>query len=146
MDFDKAFDRVDWTFISKMLQCLGFGPNCVAMVHTLFSNTSAFVSMNSTMTNHIPPYCSIRQGCPLAPHLYVLVVDALGYSLESARIQERIQGISLLDESEMMNNHFVDDSLLSLPLDQNSMDATRSCLDIFCSAFGSMVSKHKINY
>lgn len=43
IDFDKVDVRVDWSFISKMLTCLGFGPKCVNTVSSLFSNTLAFV-------------------------------------------------------------------------------------------------------
>lgn len=36
--------------------------------------------------------------------------------------------------------------LLKVHLDQNSTDATRGCLDIFCSVFGAVVSEPKTNY
>jgi hypothetical protein len=113
IDFDKAYERVDWSFVTKMLQCLIFGSNCVVIVNTLFSNVSTLVYVNNTLTIHIPMHRSIRQGYPLAPSLYVLVVDAPRYLLESARIQGRIEGISLSNRSKMVNNDFVDDSFLN---------------------------------
>jgi hypothetical protein len=36
IDFDKAYDWIDWTFITDMLTCLGFGSQCVGMVSTFF--------------------------------------------------------------------------------------------------------------
>ena len=36
------------------------------------------------MTNPFPLQRSIRQGCPLAPYLYVIIADALGYMLQDA--------------------------------------------------------------
>jgi hypothetical protein len=86
------------------------------MVNTLFSNASTFVSMNSTLTGCIPLHCSIRQMCPLGPYLYVLATDTLEYLSESARMQGRIRGISLLNGSKMINNHFTNDSLLLVRL------------------------------
>jgi hypothetical protein len=50
IDFDKAYDWVDWSFILEMLTCLGFGPRCVAMVNTLFTNASTFVSINNALS------------------------------------------------------------------------------------------------
>jgi hypothetical protein len=40
IDFDKAYDRIYWSFITKLMPCLGFGPRHVAMVTTLFLNAS----------------------------------------------------------------------------------------------------------
>ena len=75
-----------------MLTCLGFGERCVSMVNTLFSCTSSFVSMSNSLSRHIHLHRSIRQGCPLAPYLYALTVDALGYLLEATLHQGKIRG------------------------------------------------------
>lgn len=83
------------------------------------------------------------KGCPLAPYLYVLTAFALGYLLETVRVVGQIKGISLPDGFEMVNNHFTNDSLLSIGMDQSSVDDALSCLVNFCRAFGAIVSPHK---
>jgi hypothetical protein len=83
------------------------------MVNTLFTNAFAFVSINNALSPWILLHRSIRQGCPSAPYLYVLMVDALGYLLESTRIARKVPRHSAVGNGfEMVNNHFVDDSLL----------------------------------
>jgi len=146
IDFDKAYDRVDWLFILEMLTCLGLGPRCVAMVNTLFSNASALALVNNSFSLRISLHRSSHQGCPLAPYLYVLAADALGYLLEVARIQGQVKGIRLTDNSEMVNNHFVDDSLLSVNAEQGSVEGAISCLNTFCTASDSVVNNHKTKY
>lgn len=58
-----------------------------------------------------------------------------------------MQGIfldmTLLDGSEMINNHFVDGSLLLVHLDQGSVGAIRGCSDTFYSAYGVVVNEWK---
>jgi hypothetical protein len=54
---------------------LGFRPQCVAMLTTLFLNASTFVSVNNSLSLRTLLHRSIRQGCPLAPYLYVLLVE-----------------------------------------------------------------------
>ena len=71
---DKAYYRIDWTFITDMFTCLGFGPRCVGMVITLFSYASALISVINTLYPRIHLHKSIRQGCPLAPYLYELML------------------------------------------------------------------------
>jgi hypothetical protein len=59
IDFDKACDRFGWSFISEMLTCLGFGPCCVSMVNTLFTNALPFVSINNALSLWIFLHLSI---------------------------------------------------------------------------------------
>lgn len=47
IDFDKAYDQVDWSFVFEKLTCLSFGPSCVAMVNTFLINVLAFDSTNN---------------------------------------------------------------------------------------------------
>ena len=50
IDFDKACDNIDWSFITYMSICLGFRPLLLAMVNTLFI-LPVFVLVN----NFLPP-------------------------------------------------------------------------------------------
>ena len=47
IDFDKSYERVDWTFIIDMLSFLGFGSEHVGMINTLFFSTSTFLAVNN---------------------------------------------------------------------------------------------------
>lgn len=51
-------------------------------------------------------------------------------------MEGRIRDISLLDGSEMVKNHFAKDSPLLVHLDQNIVEATRGCLNIFFISSG----------
>ena len=65
-----------------------------------------FVLVKNTFLPHIHLFRSIKQECPLLPYLYVLIADALDYLLESTCLLGHFRGVSLLDNSEMVNNHF----------------------------------------
>lgn len=82
--FNKAYDKIHWSFVTKMSVCLNFGARCVAMVNTLFLQASPIISINSYFSNVISLHSSIRQGCPSTQYLYALVVDILGYLLNIA--------------------------------------------------------------
>ena len=47
IDFDKSYERVDWTFIIDMLSFSGFGSEHVGMINTLFFSTSPFLVVNN---------------------------------------------------------------------------------------------------
>jgi len=91
----KAYDCIDWTFITDMLTCLGFDQHCVGMINIFFTCASSFVAVNSILSPRIHLHRFIGQGCPLAPYLYVLMDNALEYLLEETRLHGWIKGIYL---------------------------------------------------
>jgi hypothetical protein len=78
----------------------------------------------------------------LSLYLYVLSANDLGYLLEAACIAEYIHGILFLDGLNMVNNNFVDDSLLLMRVEREFIDGALACLDTSCFALGVVVSVH----
>ena len=75
--------------------------------------------MNNVLSPSIHLHRSIRQGFPLPPYLYLLVANDIAYLLEVVHCQVQLQGISLPEGKEMVNNHFVDNHLLSIFVEQD---------------------------
>jgi hypothetical protein len=95
IDFDKTSDHIDWKFIIDMFTFIGFGQHYVGMVNTLFACAFDFVLVNNLLSTCICIHRSMRKECPLAPYLYVLTVDSLGYLLEATCLQGWLKVISL---------------------------------------------------
>ena len=55
-------------------------------------------------------------------------------------------GVLILKGSEVVNNHFANDSLLSHKDDQELVNGALTCLETFCIAFGIVGNAHKIDY
>ena len=66
--------------------------------------------------------------------------------MDATRVQGKIQGILLPNDSKMVNNKFAHDYLLSIRVDQGSVSSTRGCLSIFCNPSRSEINDHKTNY
>ena len=128
-----------------MLTSLDFGQGCVNIVRTLFSCSSSFFSVNNSLSLSIHIHRLIRSGCPLAPYLYVLTANALGYLLEATLHQGKIRRVSLLRENEMVNNHFI---YVYYFYDcwEKIFFNIYVLFDFFYKAFGAIVSEHKTNY
>lgn len=71
IDFEKAFDRVEHSFLFAVLERFGFGK-------ILYKNVMTTVKCNGFLTNPFKIIRSIRQGCPLSAKLYRLVAEPLG--------------------------------------------------------------------
>ena len=82
----------------------------------------------------------------MLPYLNVLTINALRYLLGSSHSHGIIHGISLLDEFEMKNNNFVDDSWLLTQATKELVDTAKDSLFIFCEASHANISDQNIEY
>lgn len=147
IDFDKAYDRVDWTFISEMLICLGVSP--LVCCHPEHWNLQCFniciYQKGLVSSDFSASFYSSRMSFGLIficldNRCYRLLVGgSLYFSSNSWYSSPR-------DGFEMVNNHFVDDSHLLVRAEKVSVDGALACLDTFCSASGDIVNAHKTDF
>lgn len=95
--FEKAYHRIEWYFITIMLNALGFGPHFISSIKMLFWDASIVLTMNGSQFESIPLSRSMHQGFPLAPSLFILVMEAFSYLLDHQASQDLICVISLLN-------------------------------------------------
>ena len=77
IDQMKAFDRVNWSFLGRILQKLNFPQLVINSVKTLYHNINSNVLINGFLSNTLYPTQGVRQGCPLSPLLYIIFSEAL---------------------------------------------------------------------
>jgi len=77
VDFEKAYDRLEWRFIHACLKVMNFGTTLCNWVKGLLGNASAVVQINGDMIYDFPIARSVKQGCPLAPLLFALATEPL---------------------------------------------------------------------
>lgn len=122
-----------------------FGKTFIRYVHCLFGNDRTFVALNGKLSPAILLRRSIIQGCPLAPLLFVIVADALGWLVQDAISSGTIKGISILgNDKDLCLQQFVDDTNSFVHNDPCYVNSFMSCLEVFCSASGSVINHEKI--
>ena len=84
---------------------------------------------------------SVRQGCPLAPYLFLFVADILGYMLDDQKYG--VVGLKLLDNFILTSIMFVDDTSLYLSGFPENLDKAFKILELYCLASGSKLNGHK---
>ena len=83
LDFEKAYDKVDWNFLEAVLLKLGFPCAWIKGVSALYRHASSSVLFSAGYGPLFPISRSVRQGCLLAPFLFILFGEALSSFLRS---------------------------------------------------------------
>ena len=94
LDISKAFDSVSWPFLLEVMQHLGFGPIWRDLVSGLLASSSTQVLLNGIPGNSIVHQRGLRQGDPLSPMLFILVMDVLGHIVSKAANEGLLQPLS----------------------------------------------------
>jgi hypothetical protein len=74
----KAFDSVSWPFLIQILQHRGFGPRMISRLVTMFSTANTKVLINGTAGQRFWHAKGLRQGDPVSPTLFIIMMDVLG--------------------------------------------------------------------
>lgn len=146
LDFEKAYDRVEWDFIIMMLEAFGFPSELCTYVKVLLQDSFAQIDVNGSLSSSIMLSRSIRQGCPLAPTLFVIASDTLFYLLRDNSLSPKVNGIRIPDDNELMNIQFADDTPLSLELIKQNMDNLNLKIQCFWSISRARISKTKSTF
>ncbi len=141
LDFEKAFDRIEWSFLFEALAKLGFYPRWIRWVSLFYTSALSTIKLNGIEGAAFPLARSVRQGCPLSPYLFILATDVLGHMLDDPRFG--VEGLTLLGGRKIRDQTFADDTALYFQGTRENMERTQKVLDIFCKAFGAKVNWKK---
>ena len=135
IDFQKAFDSVEWNFplSPKMFD---FGENFLHWVKTFYNNIQSCVMNNGTISNFFTLECGVTQRDPLSPYLFTIVVETLAIAI---RQNEVFKGIKIGNEGTKLFQ-FADDTTAVLA-DTDLVVKLFEILNLF-----EIISGLKINY
>jgi hypothetical protein len=142
LDFEKAYNRVNWTFLRKCLSKLGFSPSWIRGIFALFSSARNRVLIAGRKGPFIQLSRSVRQGCPFAPFLFLFFAEALHMYLTAANIN--LQGLRLpLQEGSLLDAEFANDTGLYLDGNLENLSRVENALEIFCQGSGALINWNK---
>ena len=105
----KAFDRVDHQFLAAVLETAGFKPEFRKWISILYHNPQAVVQVNRKRSKAFVIQCSVRQGYPLSPLLYVLTLESLPHRLRGERAFPALCGVSFTGSVRVKIFAYADD-------------------------------------
>ena len=139
IDFYKAFDTIEWSFIQKAFTFFNFPEYLTKWIRILYTNINSRIINNGHMSEGFNLTRGVRQGCPLSPCLFVIAVEILAIAI---RRNSQIKGI-VQNEREKKINQFADDTVLSIVAEDESLSIALTCIDQFKYVSGLSMNKNK---
>ena len=127
-DFKKAYDTVDREFLFWTMQALGVGPGFMRWVRLLLTSTRAAAMVNGCLSRRMTFHAGVRQGCPLAPLLYLFIGQALACFLRGRGMGLQVAGRRLL------GSQFADDFKALLEPQEERVVAFTAAMGTFADA------------
>ncbi|KAL0416341.1 UNVERIFIED_CONTAM: putative mitochondrial protein [Sesamum latifolium] len=144
LDMSKAYDRVEWSFLRRVLLRLGFESEFVGLIMLLVTTVSYSLTLNGAPFGYFRPEQGIRQGDPLSPYLFIFCAEAFSCLIQQAELQGTLQGIRVSPEAPSVSHLlFADDTLLFCEATKMQVGTIRSILDLYARASGQEVNFSK---
>jgi hypothetical protein len=142
LDISKAFDSVSWAFLLEVLNQLGFGNTWCNLVSNLLTMSTTRVLLNSEPRETIKHQRGLRQGNPLSPMLFIIVMDVLNNLFVKASEVGLLQPLSNRTAGQRLSL-YVDDVALFIKPSEEELNDTMAILDAFRQALGLQTNLNK---
>ena len=138
LDFEKAFDTIQWSVIYDALKLFNIGPVFIKWVHTIYNKSEACVTNNGYSSPFFQLERGVRQGCPLSAYLFIMVVEVLAHKI---RTTNKIKGITI-GQTEIKLVQMADDTTVFTE-DTKSLEHILEILNKFEQYAGLKLNKLK---
>jgi hypothetical protein len=147
LDMEKAYDHVDWNFLIYMLRRCGFGERWCMWIKHCISTVRYSVLINGVPSGFFGSSRGVRQGDPLSPFLFVLVMEAFSRMLGAFISRGLILGFTVgSSEPNRVNvSHllFADDTLVFCGANESKIRHVGALLVCFEAVAGLKVNLSK---
>lgn len=108
----KAFDTLSWEFLFSYLEGLRFPVRFIRLLRACICTTSFTVGYNGEVHGFFKGKRGLRQGDPLSPYLFVIVMNCLSYMLNRAATQNKFKYHATCSSTRLTHLSFADDLLI----------------------------------
>ena len=144
LDVEKVYDHVSWDFLMYLLQRCGFSEKLRKWIRYCISTVKFSILINGSPNDFFRSSRGLRQGDPLSPLLFDIVIEALSHMLDVAASAGQFSGFSVGSTASpsVMVSHllFADDALIFYDAEPSQIANLRAILARF-----EEVSRLRIN-
>ncbi|WJX25077.1 hypothetical protein P8452_14152 [Trifolium repens] len=145
VDFEKAYDSVDWGYLDDVMGKMAFPVLWRKWIKECVRTATASVLVNGSPTEEFPLERGLRQGDPLSPFLFLLAAEGLNVLMEAVVEHNLFTGYRVGEQDPVVVSHlqFADDTLLLGAKSWANVRALRAVLVLFETMSGLKVNFNK---
>ncbi|GJY01145.1 hypothetical protein Tco_0359297 [Tanacetum coccineum] len=140
VDIQKAYAMVDWEFLKEILHGFGFHNRMISWIMECVSSTSFSLSINGILHGYFKGKRGLRQGDPLFPYLFTLIMEVSTLILQRRVRDSDFTNHRYCSKLELVNLCFADDLFLFAHGDVHSSTVIMEALNEFKLASGLVLS------
>ena len=142
VDYEKAYDSINWDFLYYMLNRMGFCDRWIGWIQECLGSSSVSVLVNGSPTKEFVPTRGLRQGDPMAPFLFLIVAEGLAGLVRQAIKKNLYSGIKVgTDGINVGLLQFADDTLFLCEANAQNAQILKAILRCF-----ELVSGLRVNF
>jgi hypothetical protein len=144
LDFEKAYNKLKCPFVQQVLRMKGFSPTWCEWISKVMTRGSVAVKVNDNIGHFFKTRKGVRQGDPLSPILFNIVVDMLSVFISRAKELGQIHGVvpHLVDEG-LSILQYADDTIIFMDNDLERAKNMKLLLCAFEQLSGLKINFHK---
>ncbi|KAH9750393.1 putative ribonuclease H protein [Citrus sinensis] len=144
VDLQKAYDRLNWSFIFETLQQTGLPIHLSRLIMECVTSASMNILWNGEVTEEFYPGRGIRQGDPLSPYIFVLCIKSLSHGITQAVVDGSWKPIRLVKHGTPLTHlFFANDLLLFAEASIDQAHIIDAVLENYCRSSEAKVNKVK---
>jgi hypothetical protein len=143
LDLRKAYDCIDWDHLRLILLKVGFGIQMSNWIMSCVTSSSFAVLLNGEATDFFRSGRGLRQGCPLSPLLFILVMEGLSLLLKNSIVEGNLTGIKVSRLIKILHLLFVDDVIIMTRASLHEWMEIDKLINLFCKASRLSVNQTK---
>ena len=145
LDFHKAYDKMEWNFISAVLRAFGFSQKFTKLIHQCMSTVNYTLLLNGGKQTRISPSRGLGQGDPLSPYLFVIGSEVLARLINGEDNRGSIKEVKVYNVAPPITKLFyADNVMLFCNAKMSEVRALMNFLLLYCEWSGQSISLEKI--
>ncbi|XP_071715315.1 uncharacterized protein [Rutidosis leptorrhynchoides] len=144
VDFEKAFDILNWNFLLEVMRSMGFGSKWIKWISSCLMSASISILINGSPTDEFLLGRGVRQGDPLSPFLFILAAEGLNILTKAAIDRGLFKGVEVGEDKVLVSHlKYADDTIFFGEWRRSNALNLRSLLKCFELSSGLKVNFQK---